>query len=991
MNNLTVGIGADISNLQAGIASATSSLSGFVSGANSRLQSFGDSISGIGQKLSIGLSIPLGLLGKQALENGAGLESLKMGLKSIEEQQYGAGKSAEYAASRFSEFIEIAKLPGIGLKEAVSMSIGLRSVGFSADEAKREILAFGNTLALVGKGKNELNGVALQLQQLSGKSSGFGADLRIIKEYAPQVGAALLQAFGTLDTEAIAKTGVTGKQVIEKITTELEKLPKASAGLKTAMENVSDSVFIATGRIGEALNKSLGLTSAFDSIGNAVGTLADYFTGLSPEVQKFIGITAGVLVIAPPLLIGLGGISIALSSLSGVFLVGATAIKTFATASILGMSEFVTAVTISLAEATTAFEVFSGVLTLNPIGAAIAGIVLLGGAIYGLSKIIGSTTKEVSALQYAEQQLNEVKKANYGTFETEISKTTALVSIIKSNVRSLEEKQGALNQLIAISPKYFEGLTIEKVRAGEADEAIKKYTKSIYENAVTKGAEAKISKLAEQLVAEKDAYDVANANLQTFVSERKKLNKNYSEADARKDANGNLFQKYQVSATLVNSLDEAKKKIEQTDAALKKVSEFVAVRSVGKTVEGGSTTAPPKAKPLTDEEKNAQNKAVKDTEDLLIKLAQFKADIIEDEVKKAIDGENAKFEKEKNSIEKTKANVTVKHDTLLALEASHAKAISDIKEQAQKKESEFIINSLTNQVVKESALEQLSFEEKLKNVPKIIQGKANQQKAIELLEIQHQAKMREIKSKGGIPELKRTDAKYGSSEVREKNIFGQNTINAFQGFKTGLNLGNPLENLTNKLNAGLPKMQAVVGKNIGILTDLKNGINSSLQGGAANAARGFASVLGQLATGSAKFSDLGATLVGAASAMFADFGNLLIEKGTAMLLLDVLKKNPITGGAAMIAAGVLLSATASAGAATFSGGGSSGGGGASSYAQNYSSGSGSYGGGSQFNGGGERNQVFTINLTGKLTADGNDLSANYDRTIRQKARTYGGR
>ena len=32
-----------------------------------------------------------------------------------------------------------------------------------------------------------------------------------------EAGAALLQAFGTLDTEAIAKTGVTGKEVIEKI------------------------------------------------------------------------------------------------------------------------------------------------------------------------------------------------------------------------------------------------------------------------------------------------------------------------------------------------------------------------------------------------------------------------------------------------------------------------------------------------------------------------------------------------------------------------------------------------------------------------------------------------------------------------------------------------------------------------------------------------------------------------------------------------------
>ena len=323
MTGLSVNIGANISGLSAGIAQAGSQLSTFVSGANSRLQSLGDSFSSVGQKISIGLSIPLGLLSKQLLENGGGLESLKMGLKSIEEQQYGVGKSAEYAAKRYAEYVEIAKLPGIGLKEAIGMSIGLRSVGFSADEAKRQILVFGNTLALVGKGKNELSGVALQIQQLAGKSQGFGADLRVIKEYAPQVGGALLKAFGTVDTESIAKTGVTGKQVIERITTELEKLPKAGAGLKTAMENVSDSIFITTGRIGLALNKALGLTSIFDKIGNGLKSLADSFENLSPEVQKLIGIVGGVLIIAPPILIAIGAITAAIGGLlSPVILIG---------------------------------------------------------------------------------------------------------------------------------------------------------------------------------------------------------------------------------------------------------------------------------------------------------------------------------------------------------------------------------------------------------------------------------------------------------------------------------------------------------------------------------------------------------------------------------------------------------------------------------------------------------------------------------------------
>ena len=68
MTGLSVNIGANIDGLIRGIGQASSQISSFVSGANSRLQSLGDSFSNVGQKLSIGLSVPLGLLSKQLLE-----------------------------------------------------------------------------------------------------------------------------------------------------------------------------------------------------------------------------------------------------------------------------------------------------------------------------------------------------------------------------------------------------------------------------------------------------------------------------------------------------------------------------------------------------------------------------------------------------------------------------------------------------------------------------------------------------------------------------------------------------------------------------------------------------------------------------------------------------------------------------------------------------------------------------------------------------------
>lgn len=917
MNNLTVGIGADISNLQAGIAQATSSLSGFVSTANSRLESFGSNIQGIGSKL-LGLSIPLGLLGKQALENGGGLESLKMGLKSIEEQQYGVGKSAEYATARYNEYVQLAKLPGIGLKEAIAMSIGLRSVGFSADDAKREILAFGNALALVGKGKNELNGVALQIQQLSGKTSGFGADLRVIKEYAPQVGGALMAAFGTIDTEAIAKTGVTGKQVIEKITTELEKLPKAGAGLKNAMENVADSIFITTGRIGEALNKSLGLTTIFDKIGSSLSGLATAFENLSPFAQKFIGITAGLLVIVPPLLIGVG----ALVPVFGLLTTGITAILSPIGLVAAGLAGLAYVVATNWAEV-------KGFLTETGIW---DGLSLIVQNTFGVIK--GAFTFTVGVIKSIwKDGLEIIHNDTFGIFGV-------ITGVISGALQVIGGVIGVFSNLLQGN---WSGLwtSLKNIMKGSFNAII-----SIAEGFVVLivGAFQKVFEFfgADKIVSQfKQATDSIKKQFEGF--------------------------KYKVE------LD----KVENTTKNSKEVK-----------ADGTLPTPPKKDKPLTDEQLKAQEKAKKDTEDLLIKLAQFKADIIEDEVKKAIEGETAKYEKEKNSIERTKANVQVKHATLLALEASHQKAISDIKAEAQKKESGFIINSVTNQTVKERALEQLSFQDKMKNIPKIIQGKVNQNKAIELLEIEHQAKMREIESKGGVSPLKSNLTKTGG--IGAKNTDGSDAFGQFQGFKTGLNLTNPLESLTNRMNASLPKMQAVIGKNVGLLMDLKNGINSSLQGAASSAFSGLGNVFGAMIAGTAGIGDAGKAIMGVIGGVFGQMGEQFTQAGVALLLLEPLIKNPFTSGFGMIAAGVALSALSGAISSTVSSGGTSGGG-SSSYTQNYSSGSSSFGGGGSFGSGGNREQVFTINLTGKLVADGNDMAATYDRTIKQKARTYGGK
>src|SRR5690606_19122085 len=88
------------------------------------------------------------------------LQSLEKGLAAV------AGSTGA-AQKQLEELREVAKLPGLGLEEAVRGSIALQAIGISADEAKRAILQFGNAVATVGKGRAELDRALYGLQQLA--------------------------------------------------------------------------------------------------------------------------------------------------------------------------------------------------------------------------------------------------------------------------------------------------------------------------------------------------------------------------------------------------------------------------------------------------------------------------------------------------------------------------------------------------------------------------------------------------------------------------------------------------------------------------------------------------------------------------------------------------------------------------------------------------------------------------------------------------------
>lgn len=292
---------------------ANASTSGF--------RAFGQSLSSIGQTLAIGVTLPIAGFATAAVRAAGDIEALKLGLNSIT-------KSAAETERQFNALRAVAKLPGLGLEEAVRGATNLQALGFSFEKSRQILLNFGNALASVGRGRDDLQEVIRQLGQLGARGQVTADNLRPIIERVPQVAAIIKREFGGdalgNPAETFKKLGVSSQEFIDVITRELGKIPPVTGGIKNDFENLSDSVKIAMADAGNALApfaKRLIDDFAVPAIAN-LSALAVAFKELSPGAQNAT-IAVGAFAAGLPLAItGIAAIIEKFTALAGVLGVG---------------------------------------------------------------------------------------------------------------------------------------------------------------------------------------------------------------------------------------------------------------------------------------------------------------------------------------------------------------------------------------------------------------------------------------------------------------------------------------------------------------------------------------------------------------------------------------------------------------------------------------------------------------------------------------------
>lgn len=460
--SLNVSIGASIAELQKGLK-----------GAERELRASGARLSRIGNDVSTSLSLPLALLGGSAIQAAGEFESLRLAMRSTFQN---AGRSIAEADAEVEKLRKSALAPGLDFEQAIRASIRLQSVGLSAEQSRKTVEELANAIASTGGTAENLSSVTVQMAQMISKGKVLAGDLRIIQENLPIVSDLMLKAFGTSNSEAIQKLGITGKEFVDKITAQMSGLNRVQGGISNAIVNAGSAIKVFLAGIGEEINKAFNIGEKSDQFAKALDGLAKSFAGLSDGTKRFIVEVGLLLVVTGPILKVFGGIIGLGSQVASAF------------KSILGAIGTLSGGILRL---------ISGIRALGFAFSAVSVVALVAGAL-ALADAMGWFNKEATQAEKLQASLNSLHEDAEKSIQAEKGAVSTLIGVLTNETSSRKAKSQALKDLKEISPEYFGQLKIENGLVIGLSSAYDGYIKNLLLAAKAKKAETRLIEIDDE-------------------------------------------------------------------------------------------------------------------------------------------------------------------------------------------------------------------------------------------------------------------------------------------------------------------------------------------------------------------------------------------------------------------------------------------------------------------------------------------------------------
>lgn len=258
-----------------------------------------DVLSSFGQSLTIGVTTPLALAGKEAFDIAARYDAIDKSLSSI------LGNST-LAKLQQGELRTLSREPGLTFEGATGGFRRIVAAKKDIDLATAAIKEFGNALALAGGTEEDLQGITLALTQILSKAKVSAEEINQIAERIPATRTLIQQAFGTADSEAIVKKGITPDVFVKGIVEQAKLLPRAAASLQSEFKNIREDIRQTLAIIGKDLAEVL--IPIFKSVSSTVRSAALAFADLPAAVRKAVVVFGLLAATLGPLALAIGGV-----------------------------------------------------------------------------------------------------------------------------------------------------------------------------------------------------------------------------------------------------------------------------------------------------------------------------------------------------------------------------------------------------------------------------------------------------------------------------------------------------------------------------------------------------------------------------------------------------------------------------------------------------------------------------------------------------------
>lgn len=287
-----------------------------LNGLSRELEKFERAATNLGQKLSIGLTAPIVLFGRELFE------STRIVDRAIQRLGALTGEGEDLNAV-LAELTELSFLPGLTFESTLKGVTNLRALNFSLQESEAILANASNAITLFGGSAEQLDGFILALTQIVGKGKVQAEEINQLAERFPQIRGILVDAFGTSFgpdiNEGLVAAGRGVKDFVRIVNNELSKLTDAPLTVDSAFRTLKDTITVSLGLIGKDLADSVNLTTIFTNLSVKVLQIAEAFKQLDPETKKnavtFLAIAAAI----GPLLLILGAVAGAIANISSLF------------------------------------------------------------------------------------------------------------------------------------------------------------------------------------------------------------------------------------------------------------------------------------------------------------------------------------------------------------------------------------------------------------------------------------------------------------------------------------------------------------------------------------------------------------------------------------------------------------------------------------------------------------------------------------------------